>query len=441
MDQTANLPSDSPAPLPFGSAGAGAASADEPAADDTPAAADMPGSRYAAMLARGFWWMRFSHALEARFQTDKAPERLKLARLGAIAAVALSNGMLITDWLMVPDQFANALRLRLLVHTPLLLVWLACFHRMSSHQREWFGLTMSISAGVITAFLCVNSTDALGPAYLVSLAMILLFNGGVVRMRFWIAVAVDVILLGVYAVALCLLAHPQPALMVAITLVQLSTTVFTLYNSYWLEHDERVNWLMLQHEYSLLDALQQGNQRLDAIARHDPLTSLANRRHVDEFLQQVWDRARLSGDEIAVLMMDIDHFKAFNDHYGHPAGDACLKDVAEALGQHLRQPGDLVGRYGGEEFMAVLHKTGLPAAQAAAERVRAGVQQLARVHAASPTGPHVTMSIGVACVRPDQCDSSPARLIELADEALYQAKSHGRNQVHAALDRGTHDLR
>jgi diguanylate cyclase (GGDEF)-like protein len=219
-------------------------------------------------------------------------------------------------------------------------------------------------------------------------------------------------------------------------LVLVSTTLFTLFGSYWLEHDERTNWLMLQQEHGLLNELQQGNRRLDEISRHDPLTGLANRRYVDEFLQQVWDRARVSGDEVALLMMDIDHFKAFNDHYGHPEGDACLKDVADAVGLQLRKQGDLVGRFGGEEFIAVLNKTNLPMAWTAAERVRAGVLQLAREHAASPTAAHVTLSIGVASLCPDAGDDSPARLIALADAALYQAKSGGRNQVSVSLDQG-----
>jgi diguanylate cyclase (GGDEF)-like protein len=434
MAQTAKLPTDCPAPLPFGEDGEG---------DSLPDGLGMisaemkaPDSLHADVIAKGFKWLRFPPELEARFLQDMAPERLRLIRLSAILAAILSNTMLLSDWMMVPDQFANALRLRLLVHTPLVLLWLAFFNQMNSGKREWFGLTASMSAGVITAFLCVASKDPLGAPYLVCLAVILLFNGGVVRMRFWIAVAVDVFLLGVYIVALFFLDNISIPLMTALTLVLVSTTLFTLFGSYWLEHDERTNWLMLQQEHSLLNELQQGNRRLDEISRHDPLTGLANRRYVDEFLQQVWDRARVSGDEVALLMMDIDHFKAYNDHYGHPEGDACLKDVADAIGLQLRKQGDLVGRFGGEEFIAVLNKTNLPMAWTAAERVRAGVQQLAREHAASPTEAHVTLSIGVASLCPDAGDDSPARLIAMADAALYRAKSGGRNQVSVSLDQG-----
>ena len=128
-------------------------------------------------------------------------------------------------------------------------------------------------------------------------------------------------------------------------------------------------------------------------------------------------------------MMDVDHFKAYNDHYGHPKGDTCLQQIAALLRRQLRRPGDLVARFGGEEFVAVLHDTALPQAVAAAERVRAGVQQLGLPHAASPTGAQVTISIGVSSLLPQASADGPPALIAASDAALYQAKSQGRNQV------------
>jgi diguanylate cyclase (GGDEF)-like protein len=207
------------------------------------------------------------------------------------------------------------------------------------------------------------------------------------------------------------------------SLVLVSVTVFTLFGTYWLEHEDRANWLMLKHEQLLQSQVEQANQQLDQLSRFDPLTKLANRRHFDEFLQQTWTRASHDGDELAVLMIDIDHFKAYNDRHGHPAGDACLQAVAETLKDCLRQPEDLTARYGGEEFIALLGHTGLAAAVAAAERVRAAV--------ANGTTP-VTVSLGVASARPGTPGITPAALIRLADQALYQAKAQGRDQVRAS---------
>jgi PleD family two-component response regulator len=130
-----------------------------------------------------------------------------------------------------------------------------------------------------------------------------------------------------------------------------------LYGCYTLERDERRNWLLLTRERVLLQELEQANAHLDSVSRSDMLTEVANRRHFDEHLQRVWDQARADGSEISLMMIDIDHFKAYNDRYGHPQGDACLKDVAATLKRRLRGPEDLIARYGGEEFIAVLGGT------------------------------------------------------------------------------------
>ena len=148
------------------------------------------------------------------------------------------------------------------------------------------------------------------------------------------------------------------------------------------------------------------------------------------------DLARLDGSEIALLMIDVDHFKAYNDRYGHPEGDACLRDVADTLKRRLRRPGDLIARFGGEEFVAILAGTSLEVALGAAERVRKGIENINRLHATSPTHAVVTVSIGVACLRPNTPHATPAQLISAADEALYQAKARGRNRVFAF---GAHD--
>lgn len=130
------------------------------------------------------------------------------------------------------------------------------------------------------------------------------------------------------------------------------------------------------------------------------------------------------------MMVDVDHFKAYNDHYGHPAGDACLKEVAGALLRHLRRPGDLVARVGGEEFAIVLPQANVMQAQATAERLRAGVSLLACPHLASPQAEQrVTVSVGVACLGAAEPGASLTRLMAAADAALYEAKARGRNRV------------
>ena len=127
-------------------------------------------------------------------------------------------------------------------------------------------------------------------------------------------------------------------------------------------------------------------------------------------------------------MIDIDHFKAYNDHFGHPAGDDCLQRVAKGLSLGVKRPDDFVARYGGEEFAVILPGSGLEGAAVVAERLRAGIAALHIPHPASPTAECITLSQGLACATPERA-SLPSHLLVLADEALYQAKRSGRNRI------------
>jgi diguanylate cyclase (GGDEF)-like protein len=167
---------------------------------------------------------------------------------------------------------------------------------------------------------------------------------------------------------------------------------------------------------------------LRALAFVDGLTGVANRRRFDEALQAEWRRCRRSASPLTLLMIDIDHFKRFNDHYGHQSGDACLQRVAGALKACFGRSHDLVARYGGEEFSCLMPECDLAAGRVKAEELRATVAALDIPHAASPTQGHVTLSIGVATARPDG-DGAPDGLIAAADAALYEAKSGGRDRV------------
>ncbi|HEX8788328.1 MAG TPA: diguanylate cyclase [Telluria sp.] len=169
---------------------------------------------------------------------------------------------------------------------------------------------------------------------------------------------------------------------------------------------------------------------LRALILLDALTGVANRRAFDERLAAEWRRCGRSGLPVALALVDIDHFKLYNDHYGHQAGDNALIQVAAAMRRAAGRTQDLVARYGGEEFAFLLPQLDARGGTGVAKRLMAELEQIAIPHAASPTAPRLTVSIGIACMTPDE-QHAPADLIQEADGLLYQAKDGGRNQYRA----------
>lgn len=176
------------------------------------------------------------------------------------------------------------------------------------------------------------------------------------------------------------------------------------------------------------EELKKANEELQLIANSDGLTAVGNRRLFEEFLADEWHRAIRFKTEISLVLLDIDHFKLFNDTYGHQAGDNCLKKVAAGLRETIHRPTDLVARFGGEEFAIVLGGTDLEGALTIAQQAMENVKNLGIAHCASPTGEHVTISIGVATTFV-AVGMQESELIKAADLALYQAKATGRDQI------------
>jgi diguanylate cyclase (GGDEF)-like protein/PAS domain S-box-containing protein len=171
------------------------------------------------------------------------------------------------------------------------------------------------------------------------------------------------------------------------------------------------------------------NARLTALAKTDALTGLANRRQFEEMFEAEWARAARDGSQLAVILLDVDHFKKYNDHYGHPAGDVALQEIAKVLGQHARRPGDMAARYGGEEFVLLLPNTQSAGAANLADAIRRAVSDQNLPHALNGPSRRITVSLGVASVSPRDSRYSRKDLLKWADEALYDAKATGRDRV------------
>lgn len=180
--------------------------------------------------------------------------------------------------------------------------------------------------------------------------------------------------------------------------------------------------------------LKEANFKLELLSNTDGLTGVANRRRFDSVLIKEWHRAQRSGLPLALIILDVDYFKAFNDRYGHLAGDDCLRALAMAMMKEVRRSGEMVARYGGEEFVVLMPDTGEEYMLAAALRIQKATAKLGIKHADAPAG-KVSFSLGMASLYPT-LDQSPNDLIAKADAALYRAKELGRDRIEAAKAAG-----
>jgi diguanylate cyclase (GGDEF)-like protein len=243
---------------------------------------------------------------------------------------------------------------------------------------------------------------------------------------FRFAIVVSGMILTCHALAVVVSGHLSgPVAFVAITTLAASAYL-TLTSNYYLERDGRRAYL-----HALRDRLR--HAEVEVAARHDALTGLANRHYLSERLDSVWKRDDRAVSSVAVIMIDFDHFKLFNDHYGHAGGDICLKRIATCVNAELRSGEDLAVRYGGEELLVLLPGTEASEVMRIAERIRCLIEALGIAHEAVGANNVVTVSCGVAAAPP--CTVSALELIAAADAALYAAKRNGRNQVWPRLTR------
>lgn len=388
------------------------------------------------LLNLGFRWMKFPQALENDFLEQDPVGRLRHFLISGVISLLVYNGFLVADYLIIPDVFPIAASLRLLVFTPISLLAMAILwtgrHRPEASHPLMLDTTVLISglfAAATLAYALSITNSPMSDFYHAGFAVVVMYGNLVQRLRFWSAVPFSLTVLAIQIVGIAVLPNFNPRLVLPLCLLTSSTVAFSLCANYVMERDKRRRYLLTVREHELVKQLSDVNLQLQQLSRVDALTGLFNRRHFQEYLQNLWQRARHEGSEVAIIMMDVDHFKGYNDHHGHPMGDECLRKVAAVMQSSLRQPGDMVARYGGEEFIAVLPNSSLPVALQAAERVRMAVEALSLPHAGSPNLPVVTVSLGVAWTNAAAPSVTPDSLISSADRALYDAKRQGRNRV------------
>jgi diguanylate cyclase (GGDEF)-like protein len=386
-----------------------------------------------AALGRPFWQRRFPPPFEAAYSAVRAPARAT----GLFAANLLGY---LSFWLVTRNDLQRLPEWAgLLVHwrgllmaamaANLLLLVLQALGRASLPNR-----TLEMASGAVLLMVsCYGLVVAQQSSNLASannsgsMVLIFMFSGLVLRQQFPYALAISLMTLLGYAF---LAARPGglQGLVVLGNLRLLGTAlVFTLVANYLLELMDRRYFLLRRLEATRRDALSASADVLRQWSERDALTGLANRRHFDAELAAIHRAAMAREGSISLLMVDIDHFKAYNDHYGHPAGDLCLQQIADLLRQKAQRYGGLAARLGGEEFALLLPDAGPAQATERAAGFCNAVRRLALPHAASPLSSHVSVSVGAATLDASHC-ASPAQLLQAADAALYQAKRTGRDR-------------
>jgi len=369
--------------------------------------------------------------LDRRFELDRGAQRCREILLSSLIGLAVYNAFLVVDAVLVPDVFRFALLMRLAIVTPLVLVLLVIVtQRPPERIREGAAFTMTILVAGGLAWIAAQSHAPLISHYQYGIALVLIFTNVVLQLRFTYAVIASLLQVGLYALAASATVV-DPRVRLAGALLVGSAAIFTLFANWRLNRNERVTFLLSLRDRIRTRELWQQNMMLHELSGLDPLTGLANRRLFDEQIASIWRRALISAEEVGLLMVDVDYFKAFNDRYGHVSGDECLRLVAESLKREVRASTDCLARYGGEEFVVSLPGLDLEACFDVANRMRQAIEDLGLPHEGSPGIGRVTISVGVATRRADP-SVTVSDLVHSADKAMYRAKRRGRNRVQAA---------
>ncbi|MFQ3789149.1 diguanylate cyclase [Halomonas sp. A29] len=376
-------------------------------------------------LKRPWYRLRFSTAVEARFEADTSARRTRHLLIAGIVALVIYDLYIFNDYVIRPESMQTAAWIRFGLMTPVgiaALFWVR--HGLSPAMRE-AAMSATLVLGMLCSSLIFYLSDSLY-SFLdtFSFGLILVVGNILFSLRFGFALASSLLCGIIMAAFVMPYDYTDNAVKINTLVVFSSSAVFTLVANFRLEASERQAYLLLLREQLRANAAFHDNQALTKISITDPLTGVANRRHFDTMLEQRWDEALAENTVLGMLVIDIDHFKDYNDHYGHLQGDACLRQVAQEMQNHIRQEVDLVVRYGGEEFVVLLPNASASSTMRAAQRIRQGIEALAIPQA----GPGViTVSVGAAALRPHQ-SMEPAILLSIADAALFQAKRAGRNR-------------
>lgn len=381
------------------------------------------------------WHLRFNSELEREFQLDYFHRYYLHTQIAGITGlfIFLASGFL--DMIWTPGVANKEWLVRFIVGTPMALPLLLSFRKplKQKYGQRLMQPAICLFASCAVAGLIVISLIAPEPYNYyyynsITVAMVMVFV--LSRIQFKWGVVSAIIMLITFNIGL-LGFGPPPGTLATVVInnyVFLGAATAALIGNFLIERTLRQNYLQSRLLSVEIRDLEESNLKLQYLSAMDGLTQVANRRSLDHRLALEWQRARRKQNPLGLIMVDIDHFKMFNDKYGHQAGDKCLQVVASLLNSHARRPGDVTARYGGEEFALVLTDATADQARIVAEVLRRKLMEVV-ISCSDNVQATVTASFGVASMIPSNQQTNPEALILAADNALYQAKKAGRNRV------------
>jgi len=378
-------------------------------------AAIEPSHSVAQIPRRGWLRLRFPPELEAEFLLSYRAAARRWVRLSMLVVLCTSLGFAVIDhWVLIGPHLPQADMVRFGLQLPLVIIILVM--TTERFYGRWYQPSIQVAAplfGIGTVLMAMQATPDQLPLVAARLLLATFYFYSMLGLTLGAAFRTNLVVVSCY-VAAALAGDVAHTVAIYQTYVLLCANVIGGAGCYALEHANRIAFLE--------------RRRLAEVAMHDGLTGLLNRAALDEQVRALWRHAERDRLPVSVVLIDIDHFKAYNDHYGHQAGDRCLREVAAAVKLAARRrPLDLVARYGGEEIIAVLFGADSAHAEEVAIAVKEGVTKLHLEHLASPTRPYVTVSVGVATLGPG-AGYSHDNAVQLADRALYAAKAGGRDR-------------
>jgi diguanylate cyclase (GGDEF)-like protein len=372
-----------------------------------------PSSMYEEQLRMGFGGLRFIDFLEKEFREVYNRDNYQKSRLVlgmcAIVVVVVTLAQMISGI----EQEAVFSRIGLAVMAPIMLAALIASYLNSRLVYQTLLGLSGLAVGIAGTIVDVQASLAGQGYYFAGQVGWIFIIWSMLGMLFTPAAILCAAVSSIY-MACATYAGLAPEQLFFEGFMLLNVNLLGGYSCYKIEHASRRTFLE--------------SRILNQLAEHDGLTGLYNRRAFDEYMERIWRQSRRENTPITVMLIDIDHFKAYNDRYGHQAGDDALKRVASVIAAGVQRPLDIAARYGGEEFALVLYGPATEYVTDLPETLREDVMQLETSHEGATHTQLLTVSIGVAVVSPD-ADRSQAGAIQMADEALYQAKEDGRNRV------------